>query len=75
MISEEEQSKLTDSYYLKFVKNQYSLSGRPKPFNATITVKIGKQDVPTILEETLDCFQLPVNIRVDFWAVLTSFSR
>ena len=70
-----EQEQLKDVYYLKFIKNQYSLSGRPKPFNVTITVKIGKQDIAKIIEDILNCFRLPLSIGIDFWAVLTSFAR
>ena len=75
MITKEDQDKLNENYYLRFIKNQYSLNGRPMPFNITITIKIGEKDVATIIEEVLNCFRLPLTIGIDFWAVLTSFAR
>ena len=75
LLSDEEQEKLKDAYYLRYVQNQYSLSGRPEPYNITITVKLGKREVSDILEDILNCFRLPLSIGIDFWAVLTSLAR
>ena len=75
MISEEEQEDIKDNQYLKFVKNQYSLAGRPAPINITITIRLGKNDVQKIVRQVLDCFSLPLNCRIDFWAILSSHSR
>ena len=75
MIDDEEHDEIKDNGYLKFVKNQYSLAGRPVPINITITIRIGKSDVQKIIRQVLDCFTLPVNCRIDFWAILSSLSR
>ena len=75
IISADDQQALADNYYLRFVKNQYSLAGKPIPVNATITVKIGKLDTQTIIRNVLNCFTLPLNCRIDFWAILSSITR
>ena len=75
IISVDDQEKLLDNYYLRFIKNQYSLAGKPVPINATITVRVGKSDIQTIIHKVLNCFTLPVNCRIDFWAVVSSISR
>ena len=75
MITSEEQNQLKDGYYLKYIRNQYSLAGRPTPFNLTITIKIGPKDVASLIEDVLNCLRLPLTVGIDFWAVLTSHSR
>ena len=75
LIPKDEQEKLSETYYLRFVKNQYNLTGRPIPYNITITIKIGKKEIATLIEDVLNCFRLPLTIGIDFWAVLTSISR
>ena len=75
ILSEDEREQIEDNYYLRFVKNQFSLAGKPEPINATITIRIGKSDIQTIIRKVLDCFTLPVNCRIDFWAIISSISR
>ena len=75
IISEDDQETVKDHYYLQYVKNQYSLAGKPVPFNITITIRIGKSDIQTIIKNVLNCFSFPLNCRVDFWAIVSSLTR
>ena len=75
MITEEEQDKIKDNQYLRFVKNQYNITGRTTNSNITITVRLGKYDIQKIIYKILDCFTFPLNCRIDFWAVLASSTR
>ena len=60
---------------MRYVKNQYSLYGRPYPFNATITIRLFNQEVETLLRDILEVFTLPISVRVDFWCKVTSDAR
>ena len=75
IISEDEQEAIKDKYYLRYIKNQYNLAGTPVPINVTVTVRVGKSDIQTIIRNVVNCFTFPINCRVDFWAIVTSISR
>ena len=75
IISEDDQDAMKNKYYLRFIKNQYNLAGVPVPINITITVRIGKSDVQSIIRNVLNCFTFPINCRIDFWAIVSSYSR
>ena len=61
--------------YIKLIKNQYHLSGRPYPYNATITISLAGASIEKIVRQVLECFLLPVCIRVDVWATMVSKTR
>ena len=75
IISDENQQKIKDHQYLKYVRNQYNLAGKPTPINITITIRVGKSDIQTIIRDVLNCFTFPLNCRIDFWAVVSSLTR
>ena len=75
IISEDDQDAMKNKYYLRYIKNQYNLAGVPVPINITVTVRIGKSDVQSIIRNVLNCFTFPVNCRIDFWAIVSSYSR
>ena len=75
IITDEEQETIKDNQYLRFVKNQYNITGRSVNSNITITVRLGKFDTQKIIRKVLDCFTFPLNCRIDFWAVLSSLTR
>ena len=62
-------------HYIKLIKNQYHLSGLPYPTNATITILLGGVSIDKIVRKVLECFLLPVNVRIDVWATMTSKTR
>ena len=66
LISKDEQEQLKDGYYLRYIRNQYSLAGRPKPFNLTVTIKISQKNIPDLIENILNCFRFPLTIGIDF---------
>ena len=61
--------------YLKLIKDQFSISGRPRPYNCTITKCVGNDTIPEMIRTIVECFTLPIKIRIDFWAIVTSSSR
>ena len=72
---EEIEDHLTNNIYLKLIRNQYTLSGRPRPYTCTITKCVGSQQINEMIKEIVECFTLPLRVKIDFWAVLTSSSR
>ena len=56
-------------------QNTYNLSPKNLNWHINITLKIGKENIPSILEEVLNCFFLPFLVRVDFFAIAESNSK
>ena len=73
--SGEIEEHLSNNMYLKLITNQYSLSGRPRPYTCTITKCVGNNTISEMIREVTECFTLPIRVKIDFWAVLTSSSR
>lgn len=55
--------------------NRYLLTPEKLKWHINITAKIDNENIPTIIQEVLECFFLPFLVRIDFFAIAESATK
>lgn len=55
--------------------NSYLLTPEKLKWHINITAKIASENIPTIIQQVLECFFLPFLVRIDFFAIAESASK
>ena len=72
-VQKDELQEIEKSPYFREIANEIYVTSNQ--LFAEITVKTPEGKIPFIVKEIVDCFNLPINVHVDFFYVIRSKKR
>ena len=67
--------EIKDHKFYSNYENTYTLTPEKLRWHINITVKIDNENIPTIIQQVLECFFLPFLVRIDFFAIAESTTK